>query len=344
MKKILFAAMAALAITSCSQNEEIEAPAQKTPMEFNGVVGKTARATVEDLTSLKNHNTGFKVYAYNVGAAGTASTEKSIIINEAIKYTDSKWKSNTTYYWPAEDKVMFYAYFSPKGKVSSLTPNADKTHPTIDQYSVPTTVTDQEDLLVSKVGPTDKTTSTTVDFKFEHALAQINFSIKSKNNDGLTYVVKKITLTKVGSVATYDYNAGWGTTATPIAYEYPLSNTVNDNTVAGDGTTTKTLDTTTKLMLLPQVLDADATITIAYQVLDNNDNIVYEAKEAAPKVVAIGTEAEAVNKTWTAGKKVRYTLALTNDATEIGWEVSEPTSWNTGDDNAAEKDTVTPAA
>ena len=31
MKKILFAAVAALAITSCSQNEEIDAPAQKTP-------------------------------------------------------------------------------------------------------------------------------------------------------------------------------------------------------------------------------------------------------------------------------------------------------------------------
>lgn len=30
MKKILFAALAALAITSCSQNEEIEAPTQKT--------------------------------------------------------------------------------------------------------------------------------------------------------------------------------------------------------------------------------------------------------------------------------------------------------------------------
>lgn len=34
MKKILFAALAALAITSCSQNEEIEAPTQKTEIKF----------------------------------------------------------------------------------------------------------------------------------------------------------------------------------------------------------------------------------------------------------------------------------------------------------------------
>ncbi len=45
MKKILFAAVAALAITSCSQNEEIDAPAQKTPVSFKTIVNKSARAT-----------------------------------------------------------------------------------------------------------------------------------------------------------------------------------------------------------------------------------------------------------------------------------------------------------
>ncbi len=34
MKKILFAALAALAITSCSQNEEIEAPTQNGKINF----------------------------------------------------------------------------------------------------------------------------------------------------------------------------------------------------------------------------------------------------------------------------------------------------------------------
>ena len=44
MKKILFAALAVLAITSCSQNEEIEAPTQKTEINFRSVVGKSSRA------------------------------------------------------------------------------------------------------------------------------------------------------------------------------------------------------------------------------------------------------------------------------------------------------------
>ena len=37
MKKILFAALAALAITSCSQNEEIEAPTQKTEISTDAI-------------------------------------------------------------------------------------------------------------------------------------------------------------------------------------------------------------------------------------------------------------------------------------------------------------------
>ena len=44
MKKILFAAVAALAITSCSQNEEIDAPAQKTPVSFNNSSSKIRQA------------------------------------------------------------------------------------------------------------------------------------------------------------------------------------------------------------------------------------------------------------------------------------------------------------
>lgn len=63
MKKILFAALAALAITSCSQNEEIEAPTQKTEINFRSVVGKSSRATEATTENLESQ--GFILYAYN---------------------------------------------------------------------------------------------------------------------------------------------------------------------------------------------------------------------------------------------------------------------------------------
>ena len=82
MKKILFAAVAALAITSCSQNEAIDAPAQKTPVSFKTIVNKSARATA----MLEADFSEFKVYAYNTKAlksyfeclrVSTKSTPKS---------------------------------------------------------------------------------------------------------------------------------------------------------------------------------------------------------------------------------------------------------------------------
>lgn len=343
MKKILFAAVAALAITSCSQNEEIEAPSQKAVIEFNGVVEKPSRAVAQDLSTLKSNTSGFHVYAYNV-TTGTASTETPIIANEAIKWdaTDNLWKSTQTYYWPMDDKVMFYAYFSPKGKINELLPNSTKTYPTIQNYTVSSSIDDQEDLLVATVGPQAKTTAT-VTFLFNHALSQINFTIKSLKADNLTYIVKDITLTNVGSIASYDYKDGWGNATTPITYTYPLSDTDADKTVTGDATTTKKLDTDTKLILLPQTLGTDATITVGYKVLDSKNNIVYDTK-TTPKVIKIGEDATVANKTWASGKKIRYTLALTNDATEIGWEVSEPTVWGSSDDPNVNKDTDTPSA
>ena len=45
MKKILFAAVAAMAITGCSQNEEIEKAVQPVEISFNTAVSKTTRAT-----------------------------------------------------------------------------------------------------------------------------------------------------------------------------------------------------------------------------------------------------------------------------------------------------------
>ena len=45
MKKILLAAVAALAIVGCSQNEEIEKAGEKAEINFTTIVGKTTRVT-----------------------------------------------------------------------------------------------------------------------------------------------------------------------------------------------------------------------------------------------------------------------------------------------------------
>lgn len=60
MKKILLAVTAALAITSCSQNEEFENEGQKAEINFTTIVSKATRASELKTEGLKT-NGGFKV-------------------------------------------------------------------------------------------------------------------------------------------------------------------------------------------------------------------------------------------------------------------------------------------
>lgn len=60
MKKILLAAVAALAIVGCTQNEEIEKAGEKAEINFGTVVKNSTRAAITDDAVLKK--SGFTVY------------------------------------------------------------------------------------------------------------------------------------------------------------------------------------------------------------------------------------------------------------------------------------------
>lgn len=322
MKKILLATVAALAITSCSQNEEFENAGQKAEIGFNTVVNNSTRAVEVDLPGLKKQ--GFCVYAYNTGGAtieNNAVLDKPIMKNEKVTWKDNKWGS-ATYYWPSTGNVQFFAYSSKNAL--TLTTNEADAYPTLVDYEVANAAANQEDLLVAMA--TNKTKeNSTVDFVFSHVLTQINFSIKSKIDDGLTYTLSKIEIVGANNKGTYNYKDNKWTNLTGTAkYEYTST---NESFV---GTEAKPVNNE-PLMLLPQDTSARK-ILISYTVTDTNNNEVYTT--ATPK------EVDLTSVKWEVSKRIRYTLALTNDATVIGWEVSAMNGWEdetgTGDKEPAD--------
>lgn len=320
MKKILFAAVAALAIVGCTQNEEFDKAGEKAEINFKSVVGKNTRAVEMDLPGLKT--VGFNVYAYNTGAAiaGTGALDNPIMQNSKITWATNVWTGDKTYYWPSTDYVQFFAYAS-KTATSLTAADTDK-YPTIVDYTVPAEAASQEDLLVAKATDLTKAKSTIVSFTFSHALTQVNFSIKPKVADDFTYVVTGISLEKIGSVATYSYDSGWTEPKTPISYACALSATETNNSVTSGKTTALGRE---PLMLLPQTLGDEAQIVIKYKVLDSKGKEYYATADDG-KVISIKGE------TWAANKKMRYTLVLTNDATPISWDVTSVDEW-TSDSN-----------
>ena len=324
MKKVLLAtAVAAMVFTSCSQNEEFENAGQ-VEIGFNSIVKNSTRATEVNLDGLKN--IGFKVYAYNTGTSqfGTGVLNKPIMENESVTWNADKWTS-AKYYWPSTGKVQFFAYSSSKSTLTLTASETDK-YPTLVDYTVPALASDQEDLLIAKAIDQTKASST-INFVFSHALTQVNFSIKGE--DDLKYTVSEIKLSGIGNKGTYKYeDNSWATVSGTETYACALSSTTADNEVTG--TTAKPVGTE-PLMLLPQTL-TNAKVIVSYVVTDSNGNEVYEAIEKESPITTI----------WSPGKKVRYTLELTNDATEIGWDVTSVDEWSS-ESNPEENSNVTHA-
>ena len=111
MKKVLFLALAAAAVMSCSESEEIENAGQKAEIKLGTVVGNTTRATVTDLPELQK--VGFTVYAYNTGATTMASVAtfdamKEFMAAVKVTYSAPDWSlTGGTYYWPMTDNLQF---------------------------------------------------------------------------------------------------------------------------------------------------------------------------------------------------------------------------------------------
>lgn len=307
MKKLMLAAMAALAITGCSQNEEFEAVSQKAPIGFNTVVSKTTRAAITELAALRT--SGFTVYAYTSPEEITTafpSEVGTLMTAEAVTYDEAttSWKNTKEYYWPLTNKVHFYAYATGAG-ANYIAPTTSK-YPGLN-YTVADLADKQKDFVVAKLQNQGKSDNA-IQLSFAHALTQVNFSAVG-DKAGFTYTVNSIKIVNVAKTGIYSFSDGQWTTEAPFAtsYEYPI----NSANKAIDGIVSKDLDVTDNtLMLMPQAMNADAKIVISYTVSDAT-GVVYATDENGFEISLAG------KIDWEPGKKVRYTLTLGNGAVSM---------------------------
>ena len=144
MKKVLLAIAAVATITSCSQNEEFENPAQNAEINFSTIVSKSTRAVIIENKDFKK----FTAYGYSHGETNFTGVVTSTIMSSAeyTKGEDGGWTTSGRYYWPTSGKVTFFGY----GGVATATyAKEDGKFPTL-KYTVLTDVNKQEDLLVAQ--------------------------------------------------------------------------------------------------------------------------------------------------------------------------------------------------
>lgn len=331
MKKILFAAVAALAITGCSQNEEIEKAAKTAEIGFNAIVKNTTRAAVTNMGNLGN----FKVHSYITGTAfdGTTAELGTAYMNGVLFETidNTTWTKATsdtkTYYWPSDatKSVQFFAYPSTLISDFSIPDTGTAGYPSFN-YTVDKEVDEQGDLVVAyesnKTATSEGVNAGKLTLNFKHILSRINFAY-IPGNTNLTYTVTAVKIADIkGGTAKYTFSASNGawdvTSGTSKEYTYTVtqsSNVVENKSyymLGGEDAS---------LMLFPQDV-AKKVITVTYTSKDDDGVQVF----SGDKTVTLPD-----NSKWEVGKNILYILTLPAGGTEmtVTPKVSE---WNAAED------------
>lgn len=332
MKKILFSAAMALVLVSCAHDEVIEINRDSDEIRFGVVTSAATRAA--DVYCNTNLPGAFTVYANHDG--------KTYIDGDLIQKVGNAWVNQTgVRYWPQKGDVTFYAHVNGTG-FTWVSGNV----PTIKDYTVPTAVAEQKDLLyaVKSQGRSDNP----VTLNFRHALSQIVF--QARNTNANLYVeIKGVTICKLGNKNTFtyptadtddnienhegttgkiEYNESWGTWR-------PLSGGTENYGVAfdavevpGDGkdyslTSENDSDndefSSNAMLLLPQTTTAWDTTTKpsadtqtgSYFLVDCKIcNVAGDAYASTDIVLWDGPVAIPASFTWEQGKKYIYTFVF----------------------------------
>lgn len=206
--KYLVAALSAVALTACT-NDEV--------MEVNRGRGITFQVATEASTRATATTTG-TIDEFTVWGFTTENGENKTLMDAlAVTKTEETWGYTGTIYWPA-NPVDFYSV-SPtpeSGKVSEGTVSIANDAQTISDFTANTDQSKQVDLLyaVNKGEKKADHTASAVSINFRHALSQIVFRAKN-TNENLTVTIRGV---KVGNIKkTGDFT-------------YPTSSTTTQNT------------------------------------------------------------------------------------------------------------------
>lgn len=187
MKRIILGAMAAAALLACSKEQVIEKNRANDEITFSVVAENQTKAA--DVYCNNNLPAAFYVYAnYD---------DKTYIDGDLIeKQTDGSWKNTSgVRYWPTGN-VTFYAHVNAENNFTWVSGQA----PTIVDYTVPTEVDKQKDLLYAV-----KTANReTVALNFRHALSQVVFNAKN-TNPNLYVEISGVKICNLGNKNTFTY-------------------------------------------------------------------------------------------------------------------------------------------
>jgi len=246
--------------------------------------GGTAATRGVPVTSLETYGS-FHVQAHCTDNGAPVS--QFYMDDNATNSDGTVWSTSQVRYWPGENRTLQFFAWAPAdaGITSPSSPES-----TTLEYTVPTTVTDQKDVVVATTEEIAGNANTTQPLAFRHICTAVKFKVGDQMQAG---TIKKITISGVHNSGAYDMASdSWqlGSNTTAFSIEQDIEMTGNESgSMITDGENT--------FMMLPQELPAGAKVEIIFHDSQAGTDRTFSA--------SIG------GMTWPQGKTVTYTLSIT---------------------------------
>ena len=326
-QNLLFAALAVVAMASCSKNEVSQSTVTNEITFATPVLARHTKSQ-EITTTTYPTTASFNVYAwYNSEEHFTATTASAYMKDVQVSYDSSinkdddagsgAWIPSTKYYWPKQGVLTFDAY-SPNGLSGTKSATADDGIK-VENHTVGTELATQQDFLYatrakdkkSSKGETNATYDG-VDIAFNHALAVVKFTAKTKDNyAGTTTVkIKDIKIQSINNTGTFNQNESTSNPAWSAqtgTEEYVALTSTNFDSSVELITTPKPAGST--VIVLPQDLTAGTQkLHIDYYLKTDAENAVEISQTA--DLYFHHASALADNNKWEMGKRYTYNIVI----------------------------------
>lgn len=199
----------------------------------------------------------------------------------------NQWSSTDTYYWPGDGhSLQFYAWAPVDAFIA--TPQAP-TETTL-EYTVPSDVSGQNDLVVTTTEELNGNSNIVVPLTFRHICTAVRFETGSQMQAG---TISSVTLKGIKKTGTYDMATyTWALTEATDDFTQKLNHATTGTETAGSEVTSAAQT----FMMLPQTLPTGATVEVVFQ-----DQVTGTERTLSAPIA--GTE-------WPQGKTVTYKISI----------------------------------
>ena len=245
----------------------------------------TRGALVTTTTAFEEQYGSFGVLAWAYPGEWNNTQTPNYINNAKATASGGTYGFNPPYFWPGETYNMAFFAYAPYDEDGTIF--QDKTgEPTL-QYTVPTDIIEQKDLLACWQTGIAGNKRATVNLRFSHLCTAVKFKV----GEGLENAITSISLKNVYGSGTYSVAAGKWTTTGEANGTYTLTIDSEDTSEGTELTQGENI-----FMMIPQTLPEDAAIEVTFMEDGREQTLTASISD---------------KKEWEKGHTVIYTISRT---------------------------------